>query len=367
MSGLHRRDPDRRPHGEGQALVLRGSQSDRRHRCGGGWFGLRCGRDAHAPLPGCGSRPLLLDALYAPRSDLLQFAAGGGWEGVSGESDPVGKQGLAAAPRHPQSSAHGLQQPLRRQRGSVCRHRPAALGILRQGRSVPGARGRRRAARPSARWAGHFEQRPPRAASGCHPRVFQGRDPQQLAESPRAVRPRPCVPGRAAPRLRCRVWKKCAVADVHPETGREFAGRLGRACVPDRRRSACSRDLLLGRGRRQAVVAAVGQTAGGGPQGLRGIRPRGRHGRRALPYSHGIETAREGQGVPGRTPGAEHFPIHMGLKQKQSLRCLSSNYWRRALPYSHGIETLFNGSHLGYFPGAEHFPIHMGLKQYQQL
>ena len=60
--------------------------------------------------------------------------------------------------------------------------------------------------------------------------------------------------------------------------------------------------------------------------------------RRALPYSHGIETF-------------AFMPL------------ITSRRGRRALPYSHGIETIAKDEESTYEPGAEHFPIHMGLKR----
>ena len=47
------------------------AESERLHRGGGGRFGIRCGRCAHAPLPGCGQRRLLLDILHSKRCDVL--------------------------------------------------------------------------------------------------------------------------------------------------------------------------------------------------------------------------------------------------------------------------------------------------------
>ena len=173
---LYRCNQDRRRHGEGQDLVLQRPESERLHRGGGGRSGIRCGYCAHDPLPGCGQRPLLLDAFHSKRCDVLQFAAGGGWEGVSWEDHPVGEQEIPVARWHQERSEHGLQQPLCCQRGGVCRDRRASLGHMRQGRSAS------RVARTSL-GCGNPSGRRPGASGQCSQHAAGGRHVRAVAET----------------------------------------------------------------------------------------------------------------------------------------------------------------------------------------
>ena len=210
-SCLHRRNQDRRRYAGRQALVLQRPESEclHRRRRGRPGFCRRC--RLHAALPGCGERPLPLDVFSPERRHLLQFAAGGGRKGVYREDRSGGKQDIRTARWHKERPEHGVQQPLRCQRGVVCRNRRASLGNLPPGRSEtaarppPAATSRLRLARRWCSRARGRQSRPSIEAIKETGRISAGRSGRRLhtCRRRRTLMPRPggiCSEG-AHPRL----------------------------------------------------------------------------------------------------------------------------------------------------------------------